>query len=109
MDKDDTVYLEGPIIVNCQFEEIYNGVNTYQIGFTGTYFDTNGLSNYYVSKFNSKFNLTEFVIYSNDKTVMEQARAVYVDIPNEKVYVAVEVNKNKYHNRTVYKPGALPY
>jgi hypothetical protein len=24
------------------------------------------------------------------------------------IYVALDINKNKYHNRTVYSPGSLP-
>lgn len=39
---------------------------------------------------------------------MEIPRAVRVDLDNERIYLAVEINKNKYHDRTVYEPGALP-
>jgi hypothetical protein len=33
---------------------------------------------------------------------------VKVDIANEMIYLAVKINKNKYNDRTVYSPGALP-
>lgn len=46
--------------------------------------------------------MTEYVILSNDDTVMEQPRGVKVDPDNEMIYLAVEINKNKYHERTVY-------
>jgi len=39
---------------------------------------------------------------------MEIPRAVRVDVENKRIYLAVEINKNKYHGRTVYAPGALP-
>ena len=31
-----------------------------------------------------------------------------VDIDNKRLYVAIEINKNLYNNRTVYAPGDLP-
>lgn len=39
---------------------------------------------------------------------MERSVGVKVDLRNEMVYLAVEINKNIYNNRTVYNPGALP-
>lgn len=39
---------------------------------------------------------------------MEIPRAIRVDPAYKLIYIAVEINKNKYHNRTVYSPGDLP-
>jgi hypothetical protein len=39
---------------------------------------------------------------------MEIPRAIRVDENYKLIYVAIEINKNKYHNRTVYSPGELP-
>lgn len=39
---------------------------------------------------------------------MEAARGVKVDIDNNMIYLAVEINKQKYHGRTVYEPGEFP-
>lgn len=39
---------------------------------------------------------------------MEQPKGIKVDIDNDKLYLAVTINKNKYHNRTVYAPGSAP-
>ena len=39
---------------------------------------------------------------------MELPKQVKIDTKNKLIYVAVEINKNKYHGRTVYAPGELP-
>ena len=39
---------------------------------------------------------------------MEIPKQTKVDANNQQIYVAIEINKNLYHNRTVYSPGALP-
>jgi len=102
------VKLQGLIYVDCQYLDTYKGVNTYVIGIGGTHFESNGLSSYYLAKFSTKFNMTEFFVTSEDETTMEQVKGVTVDTENEMIYLAVEINKNKYHGRTVYAPGALP-
>lgn len=39
---------------------------------------------------------------------MEIPKGIRVDVDNQRIYLAIEINKNKYHDRTVYAPGALP-
>lgn len=39
---------------------------------------------------------------------MEQVRGIHADPDNDMIYLAVEINKNKYHNRTVYDAGSDP-
>jgi hypothetical protein len=36
---------------------------------------------------------------------MEIPKLVKIDQNNKFIYVALEINKNKYHDRTVYSPG----
>jgi len=83
-------------------------VNTYAIGILGTYFHPNEISSYYYGKFSTKYNLTEYYIKSEDPETMEVPRKVVMDIENRRVYLAIEINKNKYHESTVYDPGAQP-
>ena len=109
VDKDDILTkLEGLVQVDCQYLDTYKGVNTYVIGIAGTYFMENGLTSYYLAKFSTKYNMTEYFVLSEDIETMEQVKGVKVDVEQEKVFLAVEINKNKYHGRTVYAPGAEP-
>lgn len=39
---------------------------------------------------------------------MEIPKRIKVDIDNKRLYAAIEINKNKYNDRTVYAPGDLP-
>jgi hypothetical protein len=39
---------------------------------------------------------------------MEAARGVKIDLDNKMIYLAVEINKQSYHGRTVYSPGSAP-
>lgn len=48
------------------------------------------------------------MIKSNDLTTMEIPKLVKVDLNNKFIYVALEINKNSYHDRTVYAPGVKP-
>jgi hypothetical protein len=48
------------------------------------------------------------MILSEDQEIMEAARGVKVDLDNKMIYLAVEINKQKYHDRTVYAPGSAP-
>jgi len=48
----------------------------------GSYFESNNIISYYFAKFNTKYNLTEYFIKSDDPTVMEIPRRVRVDIEN---------------------------
>ena len=88
--------------------EVYEGVNTYTVGILGQYFESNLLSSYFMVKFSTKYNLTEYVILSSDQETMEIPKKVKIDPLNKMIYVALEINKNKYNNRTVYLPGELP-
>jgi hypothetical protein len=94
VDKDEDLKLSGDIIIECTFDGQYKGVNTYVIGILGTYFHTNAISSYYFAKFNTKYNLTEYFIKSEDPTTMEVPRKVLLDVENRRVYLAVEINKN---------------
>ena len=59
-----------------------------------------------MAKFNTKYNFTEYFAISENQNTMEAARGVKVDLDNQMVYAAVEINKQKYFGRTVYKPGS---
>jgi hypothetical protein len=39
---------------------------------------------------------------------MEIPREVKVDLANQQIYISIEINKNKYLDRTVYSPGEDP-
>eukprot|EP00347_Sterkiella_histriomuscorum_P007679 403347989 len=108
VDKESNLILTGDIKVDCKYNKKYRDVNTYVIGILGSYLEQNSLSSFYFAKFNTKYNLTEYFIKSEDPTVMEIPRTVRVDIDNSRIYLGIEINKNKYHGRTVYQPGALP-
>lgn len=108
IDKDEYLNLQDEIHVDCTRDGSYKGKNTYTMAVGGTYFHENGLSSYYLAKFSTRFNLTEYFVKSEDDTVMEQLKGVRVDTDNEMIYAAVEVNKNMYHGMTVYEPGTLP-
>lgn len=103
VDKNDTAtILRGTIFVDCQYQGKYLDVNTYTIGIAGTYFHSNQISSYYLAKFSTKYNFTEYFIISENPQIMEAARGVKVDLDNKMVYIAVEINKQIYFNRTVY-------
>lgn len=108
IDKNETLILKGNLYVHCQYDSSFKGVNTYYIGILGSYFQSTAMSNYYYAKFSTKYNLTEYFIQSQNPLVMEIPRKVYVDIENRRVYLTIEVNKNRYNGMTVYAPGALP-
>lgn len=42
------------------------GTNTYVIGIAGTYFMSNAITSYYVAKFNTMYNITEYFVISED-------------------------------------------
>ena len=71
IDKEQYLKLIGDIYVDCEYSETYRGVNTYVIGVLGTYFHPNDISSYYLAKFNTKYNLTEYFIKSEDNITME--------------------------------------
>ena len=67
VDKDDTnKKLTGTIYVDCQYSGDFKGVSTYVIGIAGTYFHQNKISSYYLAKFSTKFNLTEYFVLSEN-------------------------------------------
>jgi hypothetical protein len=108
VDKDDDLRLSGDLYINCKYDGSFKGVNTYALGILGTYFHPNAISSYYFAKFSTKFNLTEYYIKSEDDKTMEIPKKVFMDVENRRVYLAIEVNKNRYHDQTVYAPGAQP-
>ena len=74
--------LVGTVHVDCAYQSNYQGTNTYVIGIAGTYFKSNHLRAFYLAKFSTKYNLTEYVAISNQPDVMEDAKAVKVDLLN---------------------------
>lgn len=102
MDKDTSLLINGDLYVDCKWSGVYRGTNTYVVGILGSYLETNSIASYYLAKLNTKYNLTEYFVKSNDPTVMEIARAVRVDLDNKRIYIGIEINKNKYHESTVY-------
>ena len=109
VDKDDTYKkLKGDIYVDCAYQTTYMDSNAYVIAIGGTYFHENDISSYYIAKFSTKYNMTEYFLLSEDTLTMEIVRGVKVDFDNQMIYLAVEINKQKYRNRTVYEPGAVP-
>ena len=108
VDKDSDLRLSGDLYIHCQYDGTFKGVNTYSVGILGTYFHPNAISSYYFAKFSTKYNLTEYYIKSEDPTTMEIPRKVIMDVENRRVYLAIEINKNRYHGMTVYAPGASP-
>lgn len=77
-------------------------MSTYVVGVLGSYAHSNSIISYYFAKFSTKYNMTEYFIKSEDPNTMEIPRRVRVDIDNQRIYIAIEINKNKYHDRTVY-------
>lgn len=59
--------------------ENYLGINTYTIGIAGSYLHPNAISSYYLAKFSTKYNLTEYFIKSEDNVTMENPKLVKVD------------------------------
>jgi hypothetical protein len=109
VDKDDKYKkLIGTVYVDCLYQSTYKGYNSYVIAIAGTYFHPNQISSYYLAKFNTKYNFTEYMILSEDQEIMEASRGVKVDPDNKMIYLAVEINKQKYRERTVYAPGDAP-
>ena len=51
-----------------------------------------------MAKFSTKYNLTEYFIKSEDPNIMEIPRKIKIDIENKRVYIGIEINKNKYHD-----------
>ena len=82
IDKDQLLQLKGKIYVDCAKTEVYKGVNTYNIGVLGSYFHANGISSYYLAKFSTKYNLTEYFIKSEDPQTMEIPKGVSLDWNN---------------------------
>lgn len=78
------------------------------IAVAGTYFHENQISSYYLAKFSTKYNFTEYMVLSEDPQTMEAACGVRIDLDNNMIYLAVEINKQKYHGSTVYPPGGNP-
>ena len=97
VDKDESLRLTGNLYIHCQYDGSYKGVNTYSVGILGTYFEPNAIASYYYSKFSTKYNLTEYYVKSEDPLTMEIPRKVVMDTENRRVYLAIEINKNKYH------------
>lgn len=76
--------IDETIQAKCQFREVSGGKNAYDIVFGGSYLDaTSSIRNYYVSKFSTKGNFTNFYHESEDPTVNENLKGVYYDYQYE--------------------------
>jgi hypothetical protein len=82
VDKEESLKLTGNIYVDCANTGTFHDVNTYTIGIMGTYFHNNSISSFYFGKFSTRYNLTEYIIKSEDPTIMEIPRRVRVDPDN---------------------------
>jgi hypothetical protein len=79
--------------VDCSFIDNFKGSNTYIIGIAGRFFYQSVLASYYIAKFSTKYNLTEYFVTSFDNPfVMEIPRSIRVDPDNELIYLALEIN-----------------
>ena len=67
VDKDDVnKKLTGTVYVDCTYRETFKGQNNYVIAIAGTYFHSNQISSYYLAKFSTKYNFTEYMVLSED-------------------------------------------
>lgn len=66
VDKDAPLVLQDNIYVDCKHTGTYRGVNTYTVGILGSYIESNSLTSYYLAKFSTKYNLTEYFVKSAD-------------------------------------------
>jgi hypothetical protein len=82
VDKPEELVLTGNVYVDCKMTETFLNSYSYTIGILGQYFQTNLLSSYYLAKFSTKYNLTEYFIMSEDLTTMEIPKQVKVDSDN---------------------------
>lgn len=82
-------------------------MNTYIIAIGASSFDVlhPGQYNYIYAKFNTKFNLTETIVESNDPNVSERLVDVKVDLDHDRVYVILDINSNEYLGVTIYEAG----
>ena len=59
-------------------------------------------TDYYVGKFSTKYNYTEWYRQSRIAGINETVRGVHYDVDNQVVYVAVEIKTNLYMNVSTY-------
>lgn len=52
--------------------------------------------------------MTEWNYRSDYESVNERVRGVHLDAQTDRVFVALDINVNKYLNNTVYKGGEKP-
>lgn len=88
----------------------YKDKAVYEIGIVGSYPNDNDSNNLdlYVARFNTQANFTTNFYESDSLDTAEYAKSVYVDVVNDRIYAIVDVNTNKYYERTVYEPGEEP-
>lgn len=58
-------------------------------------------TDYYIAKFNTKYNLTEWYRHSNENGLNESVRGLVYDSEQQICLMAVEIKGNKYLNSTV--------
>lgn len=102
--------LTNTISAKCVKSGSYKSKATYEIGIVGSYESANNsdIDDLYIGRFNTKANFTMNYYVSNTNATSERALAVYVDIANERIYAVVDININRYYERTVYAPGEDP-
>ena len=67
VEKDDLLKkIVGGLSVDCSYEGNFKTQNYYTIAIGGTYFNNIGLTNYYLAKFSTKYNFTEYMIVSEN-------------------------------------------
>lgn len=88
----------------------YKDKAVYEIGIAGSYpndKDPNNLD-LYVARFNTRANFTTNFYESDSLDTAEYAKSVYIDLEHDRIYAVVDINTNKYYERTVYEPGEEP-
>ena len=111
----------------CSKSGTFLGKATYEIGTVGS-FISKSLTGYfssklifigneatfenvydlYISRFSTRSNFTTNYYESTTNTTSEVAKTVYVDVDNDRIYAIVDINSNKYYERTVYDAGEDP-
>lgn len=82
----------------------------YDIGIVGSYLSKTdpNILDMYVGRFNTQGNFTTNFYESETVGTSELPKAVYIDVDNSRIYVVVDINTNRYYDRSVYAPGEAP-
>lgn len=104
------ILLHDTIKAKCIKTDTYQSKGVYEIAFGGSFESDADLNilDFYAARFNTKANFTLNYYESESLDVSEQLIDIFIDSENERIYVVLDVNTNKYHERTIYSPGDLP-